>query len=163
MKCIAPKMRQCHRDAYRGSIFQHYILFGLLAPDRPTLELLLSYYDRANNTFSIPDSKSGGLKSVKFDLQWFHNHTYFPAYGEVIRINRDSRNRIWLQYFADLFKTEGMKKLKKATITHRRYLEGQLERLVESTEEDDIRDFCSAANSVPMLYDMVPQKRGGYP
>ncbi|XP_020250658.1 uncharacterized protein LOC109828034 [Asparagus officinalis] len=89
MKRLAPKIRQWHRDAYCGSIFQHYILFGAPAPDRPTLELLLSFFDRDNNTFCIPDSKSGGMKNVSFDLQWVHNHTYFPIYGEDIRNNRD--------------------------------------------------------------------------
>ena len=141
MKRIAPKMRQWHRDAYRGSIFEHYILFGPPAPDRPLLELLLSYYDEANGEFSIPDSKTGGVKRVIFDIQWVHNHTYFPVNGEVPSINRDSKNRIWVQYFAPLFKTEEGKKLKKGTKTHRSYLEGQLERLVESTEQQDIQDF----------------------
>ncbi|XP_020246216.1 uncharacterized protein LOC109824104 [Asparagus officinalis] len=55
MKRLAPKIRQWHRDAYCGSIFQHYILFGAPAADRPTLELLLSFFDRDNNTFCIPD------------------------------------------------------------------------------------------------------------
>ena len=142
MKRLAPKIRQWHRDAYCGSIFQHYILFGAPAPDRPTLELLLSFFDRDNNTFCIPDSKSGGMKNVSFDLQWVHNHTYFPIYGEDIRNNRDSRSRIWLEYFAKLFISEEGKKLKKSETSQRKHLEGLLERLVESTKKRDIEDFA---------------------
>ncbi|XP_020248203.1 uncharacterized protein LOC109825735 isoform X1 [Asparagus officinalis] len=142
MKRLAPKIRQWHRDAYCGSIFQHYILFGAPAADRPTLELLLSFFDRDNNTFCIPDSKSGGMKNVSFDLQWVHNHTYFPIYGEDIRNNRDSRSRIWLEYFAKLFISEEGKKLKKSETSQRKHLEGLLERLVESTKKRDIEDFA---------------------
>ncbi|XP_020254323.1 uncharacterized protein LOC109831410 [Asparagus officinalis] len=142
MKRLAPKIRQWHRDAYCGSIFQHYILFGAPAADRPTLELLLSFFDRDNNTFCIPDSKSGGMKNVSFDLQWVHNHTYFPIYGEDIRNNRDSRSRIWLEYFAKLFISEEGKKLKKSETSQRKHLEELLERLVESTKKWDIEDFA---------------------
>ena len=113
MKKIAPKINQYHRDAYRGSVFEHYIVFGAPAPDLPTLELLLRYYDGDKSTFSIPDSNSEAVRKVKFDLQWVHNHTHFPMNGEVVSNNRDSNSRIWMKYFANLYISEEGKRLKK--------------------------------------------------
>ncbi|XP_020256625.1 uncharacterized protein LOC109833385 [Asparagus officinalis] len=125
-------MHKRHWNAYDGCTFVHYVLFGPLGVDRPTLELCLRNYNKNLENFQFKDAKTRKKMDCTFDLDWVHNHTGFVTDGEIIHRNRDPNNRIWKMNFANK---------QAAGKNGRRYVDGLLEMLVDSKSHKDVEDF----------------------
>nr|ABD63128.1 hypothetical protein 18.t00024 [Asparagus officinalis] len=141
-------MKKWHWDAYKGSNFEHYVLFGPPARDRWAQEHVLCHYVRENYEFSFLDSKSGSIFLVKFDEELVQTHTDFHIDGELIYESRYPHNRLWREYFEEKkemlkakIKAKAKAKDKEKAGGMRRYVEELLETLVESTSKKDIKDF----------------------